>query len=183
MLNFRDPLVGAFARRPRCRAIIMGYNLEEERSGSSASTVGSGRSCRSLYGVVGHDPNQRRSTTTTLTSPTACLTAFWLLEGADRLPHARRQSRFSSARDRYLGDRPAVQRAVEEVDGYPHIRIEFLPGSASDHLKAANSSADDGAAWLTIRTARTSCSCSTADRPEQQRLLRIQGLRRSTRRC
>jgi len=134
--NFRDPLVGGFSKEKIAlrRAIIMGYNLDEEIA-SSASTRRCGRSCRSLWR---RRPRSELAAAQQLRpgprQPAA--RPLRLQEGQGRLPHAPRRQ---AARAPVLNRHRAIDRQYNELwkksmDGIG-IRIEFLPGKFADNLK------------------------------------------------
>jgi len=150
--NFRDPLVGGFSKEKIAlrRAIIMGYNLEEE-----IRVIRKNQAVRAImpipYGVVGHDPNWKPLNNHDPELANKLLDRFGYRKGADgyrTLPDGKPLVL------RYATGTAAIDRQFNELwkksmDGIG-IRIEFLPGKFPDNLKAAKACQLMmwGAAWL-----------------------------------
>jgi ABC-type transport system substrate-binding protein len=137
--NFQDPVVGGFSKEKIAlrRAIIMGYNLEEEirviRKHQAVQAV-----MPIPYGVVGHDPNWK---------PLNDYDPVLANKLLDHFGYKRGKDGYRSLPDgkplvlRYATESTAASREFNELwkksmDGIG-IRIEFQYGKFPDHLKQA----------------------------------------------
>jgi ABC-type transport system substrate-binding protein len=137
--NFRDPLVGGFAKEKIAlrRAIIMGYKLEEE-----IRVIRRYQAARAIMpipaGVNGHDPNYKPLNNHDPELANKLLDHFGYRKGADgyrNLPDGKPLVL------KYATGTSAIDREFNELwkksmDGIG-IRIEFQQGKFPDHLKAA----------------------------------------------
>jgi len=150
--NFRDPIVGGFAKEKIAlrRAIIMGYNLEEEiRVVRRYQAVQAQMPIP--YGVVGFDPRYRNINQYDPDLANKLLDYFGYKRGADGYrtlpggaPLVIRQATGTSATDREFNE---LWRKSMDAIG---IRMEFQPGKFPDQLKATKACQLMmwGAAWL-----------------------------------
>jgi len=137
--NFRDPIVGGFAKEKIAlrRAIIMGYNLAEEiRVIRRYQAVPAEMPIPA--GVVGHDPNYRSINRYDPELANKLLDYFGYKRGADgyrTLPDGKplvlRQASGTSAIEREFNE---LWRKSMDAIG---LRMEFDVGKFADHLKAA----------------------------------------------
>ena len=137
--NFQDPIVGGFSKEKIAlrRAIIMGYNLDEEirviRRNQAVQAV-----MPIPYGVVGHDPNWKPLNDYDPVLANKLLDYFGYKKGKDgyrTLPDGKPLVL------RYSTETTAVSREFNELwkksmDAIG-IRIEFQYGKFPDQLKAA----------------------------------------------
>ena len=137
--NMRDPVVGGFSKEKIAlrRAIIMGYNLDEEirvvrRNQAVAAEM------PIPAGVVGHDPTYRSINRYDPALANKLLDHFGYLRGKDgyrTLPDGRplviRQASGTSAVEREFDE---LWRKSMDAIG---IRMEFDVGKCADHKKAA----------------------------------------------
>jgi ABC-type transport system substrate-binding protein len=137
--NFRDPVVGGFAREKIAlrRAIIMGYNLEEEirvvrRNQAVAAEM------PIPAGVVGHDPSYRSINRYDPELANKLLDHFNYKRGKDgyrTLPDGKplvlRQASGTSAVEREFSE--LWKKSMDAIG----VRMEFDIGKFADHLKAA----------------------------------------------
>ncbi|MEP7275380.1 MAG: ABC transporter substrate-binding protein [Betaproteobacteria bacterium] len=150
--NFRDPVVGGFAKEKIAlrRAVIMGYNLEEEiRVVRKYQAVAAQMPIP--VGVVGHDPRYRTINPYDPALANKLLDHFGYRKGADgyrMLPDGERlvlrQATGSSAVEREFSE---LWRKSMDAIG---IRMEFDISKFADHLKAAKvcQLMMWGAAWI-----------------------------------
>jgi ABC-type transport system substrate-binding protein len=150
--NFRDPLVGGFAKEKIAlrRAIIMGYNLEEEiRVVRKYQAVQAQMPIP--YGVVGFDPRYRSINQYDPGLANKLLDYFGYKKGAggyrtlpDGKPLVVRQATGTSATDREFNE--LWKKSMDAIG----IRMEFQQGKFADHLKATKACQLMmwGAAWL-----------------------------------
>jgi ABC-type transport system substrate-binding protein len=137
--NFRDPVVGGFAKEKIAlrRAIIMGYNLAEEiRVVRRNQAVPAEMPIPA--GVVGHDPGYRSINRYDPELANRLLDYFGYKRGADgyrTLPDGKplilRQASGTSAVEREFNE---LWRKSMDAIG---LRMEFDVGKFADHLKAA----------------------------------------------
>jgi len=150
--NFRDPLVGGFAKEKIAlrRAIIMGYNLEEE-----IRVVRKYQAVQAQMpipvGVVGFDPSYRNINQYDPALANKLLDYFGYKKGADgyrTLPDGKpmviRQATGSSAIEREFSE--LWQKSMDAIG----IRMQFDISKFADHLKAAKACQlmTWGAAWI-----------------------------------
>ena len=150
--NFRDPIVGGFAKEKIAlrRAIIMGYDLEEEiRVVRKYQAVQAQMPIP--YGVVGFDPRYRSINQYEPALANKLLDYFGYKKGAggyrtlpDGKPLVIRQATGTSATDREFNE--LWKKAMDAIG----IRMEFQQGKFADHLKATKACQLMmwGAAWL-----------------------------------
>jgi ABC-type transport system substrate-binding protein len=150
--NFRDPVVGGFAKEKIAlrRAIIMGYNLEEEiRVVRKYQAVQAQMPIP--YGVVGFDPRYRSINRYDPELANKLLDYFGYKKGAngfrtlpDGKPLVIRQATGTSATDREFNE--LWKKSMDAIG----IRMEFQQGKFADHLKATKACQLMmwGAAWL-----------------------------------
>ncbi|HEX4883051.1 MAG TPA: ABC transporter substrate-binding protein [Casimicrobiaceae bacterium] len=137
--NFRDPLVGGFSKEKIAlrRAIIMGYNLDEE-----IRVIRRGQAVRAIMpipaGVVGHDPNWKPLNNYDPALANRLLDHFGYRKGPDgyrTLPDGKPLVlRYSTGTTTF--DRESNELWKKSMDAIG-IRIEFNAGKFADHLKAA----------------------------------------------
>ncbi len=152
IFNFRDPVVGGFSKEKIAlrRAIIMGYNLEEE-----IRVIRKNQGVRAVmpipYGVVGHDPNWKPLNNYDPALANRLLDRFGYKRGADgyrTLPDGKplvlRYATQTAAIDRQFNE--LWKKSMDAIG----LRIEFLPSKFADNLKAAKACQLMmwGAAWL-----------------------------------
>lgn len=150
--NFRDPIVGGFSKEKIAlrRAIIMGYNLEEE-----IRVIRKYQAVQAQMpipiGVVGFDPRYRSINQYDPALANGLLDHFGYKRGAagyrtlpDGKPLVIRQATGTSAADREFNE---LWRKSMDAIG---IRMEFQPGKFADQLKATKACQLMmwGAAWL-----------------------------------
>jgi len=150
--NFRDPLVGGFSKEKIAlrRAVIMGYNLEEEiRIVRKYQAVAAQMPIP--VGVVGHDPKYRSINHYDPVLANKLLDYFGYKKGADgfrTLPDGKRlvlrQATQSSAIDREFNE--LWKKSMDAIG----IRMEFDNSKFADNLKAAKvcQLMMWGAAWI-----------------------------------
>jgi len=136
--NFRDPLVGGFSKEKIAlrRAIIMGYNLEEEiRVVRKQQAVAAQMPIPA--GVVGHDPAYRTINPYDPILANKLLDYFKYTRGKDgyrTLPDGKplviRQANGTSAIERELSE--LWKKSMDAIG----IRMEFQVGKFAEHLKA-----------------------------------------------
>ena len=183
--NFRDPLVGGFAKEKIAlrRAIIMGYDLLP-RSVSSRKNQEVQAQMPIPPGVVGFDPRYRSVNQYDPVLANKLLDYFGYKKGSDgyrTLPDGK--PLVDPAGDRHRRDRPRVQRAVEEVDGcdrHPHaVRARQVRGHAQSRQGMPGDDVAGGVdGRLSGRRQLHAAALRPEHRREQQWLLRIQGVRR-----
>ncbi|MEO8536330.1 MAG: ABC transporter substrate-binding protein [Betaproteobacteria bacterium] len=150
--NFRDPIVGGFSKEKIAlrRAIIMGYNLEEE-----IRVIRKYQAVQAQMpipiGVVGFDPRYRSINQYDPALANGLLDHFGYKRGAagyrtlpDGKPLVIRQATGTSAADREFNE---LWRKSMDAIG---IRMEFQPGKFADELKATKACQLMmwGAAWI-----------------------------------
>ena len=136
--NFRDPLVGGFSKEKIAlrRAIIMGYNLEEE-----IRVIRKNQAVAAQMpippGVVGHDPNYRSINQYNPELANKLLDYFNYKRGKDgyrTLPGGKplliQQATDTSAIYRDFNE--LWKKSMDQIG----IRMEFQAGKFADHLKA-----------------------------------------------
>ena len=184
--NFRDPLVGGFSKEKIAlrRAIIMGYNLRGGDSRRPQAARRSPRKCRYRPASSATTRTIAASTPTTPTLANKLLDYFKYTRGKDgyrTLPDGKplviRQANGTTAIEREFNE--LWKKSMDAIG----IRMEFQIGKFADHLKAAKAcQLDDVGRGLDGRLSRRRQLHAAALRPEhraeQQRLLRIEGLRR-----
>lgn len=150
--NFRDPVVGGFSKEKIAlrRAIIMGYNLEEE-----IRVIRRGQAIRAIMpipvGVVGHDHNWKPLNNYDPDLANRLLDHFGYKRGADgyrSMPDGKPLVlRYSTGTTTFDRESNELWRKSMDAIG---IRIEFQPGKFADHLKAAKACQLMmwGASWL-----------------------------------
>jgi ABC-type transport system substrate-binding protein len=151
-LNTQDPVLGGFSKEKIAlrRAIIMGYNLEEE-----IRVVRNNQAVRAVmpipFGVVGHDPNWKPLNNYDPVLANKLLDRFGYKRGRDgyrTLPDGKpltiRYATGTSAIDRQFNE---LWKKSMDVIG---IRMEFDQGRFADHLKRAKACQLTmwGASWL-----------------------------------
>ena len=137
--NFRDPLVGGFAKEKIAlrRAIIMGYDLAAE-----IRVIARNQEVQAQmpipYGVVGFDPNYRNVNQYDPELANGLLDHFGYRKGPDgyrTLPDGKpltlRMATGTAAIDREYSE--LWKRSMDAIG----IRMQFDPGKFADHLKAA----------------------------------------------
>jgi ABC-type transport system substrate-binding protein len=136
--NFRDPLVGGFAKEKIAlrRAIIMGYDLDQE-----ISVIRKYQAVQAQmpipYGVVGFDPRYRSINQYDPVLANQLLDYFGYKKGAGGyrtlpggMPLVVRQATGTSAIDREFNE--LWKKSMDAIG----IRMEFQPGKFADQLKA-----------------------------------------------
>ena len=136
--NFRDPLVGGFAKEKIAlrRAIIMGYDLDQE-----ISVIRKYQAVQAQmpipYGVVGFDPRYRSINQYDPVLANQLLDYFGYKKGAGGYrtlpggaPLVVRQATGTSAIDREFNE--LWKKSMDAIG----IRMEFQPGKFADQLKA-----------------------------------------------
>ena len=183
--NFRDPLVGGFAKEKIAlrRAIIMAYNLDEEiRVLRKHQAVAAEMPIPA--GVVGHDPSYRSINRYDPALANKLLDYFKYARGKDgyrTLPDGKPLVL------RYASGTTAIEREFNELwkksmDAIG-LRIEFDVTKFADRLQGGEGlPADDVGLCverrLSGRRQLHAAALRPQHRPEQQRLLRVQGVRR-----
>jgi ABC-type transport system substrate-binding protein len=137
--NFRDPVVGGFSKEKIAlrRAIIMGYNLEQE-----IRVIRKNQAVAAQMpippGVVGHDPNYRSINAYNPELANKLLDYFNYKRGRDgyrTLPDGKplliQQATETSAINRDFNE--LWKKSMDQIG----IRLEFQAGKFADHLKAA----------------------------------------------
>ena len=137
--NFRDPVVGGFTKEKIAlrRAIIMGYNLEEE-----IRVIRRGQAVRAIMpipvGAVGFDPNWKPLNNYDPALANKLLDHFGYKKGPDgfrNMPDGKPLTlRYSTGTTTF--DRESNELWKKSMDAIG-IRIEFQQGKFADHLKAA----------------------------------------------
>jgi ABC-type transport system substrate-binding protein len=150
--NFRDPVVGGFAKEKIAlrRAIIMGYDLDQE-----ISIIRKYQAVQAQmpipYGVVGFDPRYRNINQYDPVLANQLLDYFGYKKGAggyrtlpDGKPLVIRQATGTTGTDREFNE--LWKKSMDAIG----IRMEFLPGKFADQLKATKACQLMmwGAAWL-----------------------------------
>jgi ABC-type transport system substrate-binding protein len=150
--NFRDPLVGGFAKEKIAlrRAIIMGYDLDQE-----ISVIRKYQAVQAQmpipYGVVGFDPRYRSINQYDPVLANQLLDYFGYKKGAggyrtlpDGSPLVIRQATGTTGIDREFNE--LWKKSMDAIG----IRMEFQPGKFADQLKATKACQLMmwGAAWL-----------------------------------
>jgi len=150
--NFRDPLVGGFAKEKIAlrRAIIMGYDLHQE-----ISVIRKYQAVQAQmpipYGVVGFDPRYRSINQYDPVLANQLLDYFGYKKGAggyrtlpDGTPMVIRQATGTSAIDREFNE--LWKKSMDAIG----VRMEFQPGKFADQLKATKACQLTmwSAAWL-----------------------------------
>ena len=137
--NFRDPVVGGFSKEKIAlrRAIIMGYDLEQEIHVIAKDQEVQAQMPIS-FGVVGFDPRYRNLNQYDPVLANKLLDHFGYKRGSDgfrTLPDGKplviRQATGTSAIDREYNE--LWKKSMDAIG----IRMEFQQGKFADHLKAA----------------------------------------------
>jgi ABC-type transport system substrate-binding protein len=151
-LNTGDPVLGGFSKEKIAlrRAIIMGYNLEEE-----IRVIRNHQAVRAImpipYGVVGHDPNWKPLNSYDPVLANKLLDRFGYKKAADgyrTLPDGKplliKYATGTGTIDRQFNE--LWKKSMDAIG----LRIEFFPAKFADNLKAAKACQLMmwGAAWI-----------------------------------